>query len=306
LGYALRTGSATTATFPTPGGELTDLPWTTINTISVQFSEPVNVAGGITVASNSLKLVGGTGSGAAATPTISGFTSSGNVATWTLSAPLGENHWVIGVASTTSSFGGTAVTDANGAGLDGDFVKSTGTLPSGNGSAGGGFNFFFNVLPGDANQALVVSNTSISTISGVLNKAFANAGYNPYADIDASGVVTNADILAASPFLNKTVSGLTTPASPASIVVGLGGADFTALALGVQETGSSSSSSTPAVANVTSTSTSSTGTTSSTSTTSSTPSNDSDDSDTGSAGGSTQNAATDAAVADFDLADLYV
>ena len=200
LGYALKTGSA----------ELTNLPWSTITTISVVFSQPVNVAGGVSVAANSMALVGGTGTGAATVPSVSSFTTSGNTATWVFSSALGENQYVLAVASAGSAFG-TPVTDANGAGLDGEFTKSISSFPSGNGLAGSQFNFFFNILPGDANQAAIVSSASHTTIAALNNKLSVSAGYNPYADIDGNGLINTSDAGIEGHYVNRTLNTLTAP-----------------------------------------------------------------------------------------------
>ena len=195
---------------------------------------------------------------AATVPSVSSFTTSGNTATWTFSSSLGENQYVVAVASTGTAFG-TPVTDAQGAGLDGEFTTSSSSLPSGNGLAGGQFNFFFNILPGDANQAVLVSATSASTINKLLNKLTVSSGYNPYADIDGSGIINTTDAGIEGHYNNRTLSTLTAPTAPSVVVVGSPG--FTALALGVSETGSSTSSTTPAISNVIPASSSSTSTT---------------------------------------------
>ena len=295
LGYALKAGSS----------ELTDLPWSTITTISVAFSQSVNVAGGVSVAANSMALVGGTGTGAATVPSLSSFTTSGNTATWVFSSALGENRYVLAVASTGSAFG-TPVTNAQAAGLDGEFTTSSSSLPSGNGLAGGQFNFFFNILPGDTSQAAIVSSTSASTIGKLNNTTFASSGYNPYADIDGSGIINATDSGVESHYNNKTLNTLTAPTAPAVVVVA--NPDFAILALAVQDTGSSSTNTTPAISNVLPTGSSSAGTTSAITTNTSGITGSGSTESTSSNGhhGRHQFTATDQALLDFNSADLYI
>jgi hypothetical protein len=298
LGYALETGSTAI--------ETKTLPWTNMNQISVVFSGLVH-----NITTNSLELNGGTGG---TTPTVTGVTTTtvgGNtVATWTLGSALTNNKYVFGVASTGSTFSGgtnfkatgTPALDANGDGIAGQFTEGQ-NFPSGtSGLAGSTFSFFFDVLPGDINQDANLSSLDINAMRPLASGTHSNsASYNPYFDTVGDANINSTEFNA-----ERAVSGHLASNSPTapSASGGIGTTDGSGfMALGVQETGSSSSTSTPAVANVNSTSTGSTSTTSSTSTT---PANDSDDEDTGSAGGSSQNAATDAAVADFDLADLYV
>ena len=69
LGYALKTGAAQT----------TVLPWVNINTIELTFNEPLS-----SLSASSLILSGGTGSGIAAPPTVTGFSAlGGNTYQWT-------------------------------------------------------------------------------------------------------------------------------------------------------------------------------------------------------------------------------
>ena len=134
----------------TGANQLTTLPWANINTISVQLSGQVSNIG-----LGSLALVGGTGSGATPAPAVTSFTSDGNnTYSWSLASALGNNKYVLAIATTGSSFGtagNTQVTDANGAGISGEFTTGQ-SFPSGNGLAGSTFDFFFDVLPGDAKQ----------------------------------------------------------------------------------------------------------------------------------------------------------
>jgi hypothetical protein len=111
--------------------------------------------------------------------------------------------------------------------------------------------------------------------------------------------------------LNQKQSNITAPTPPAGEQAGetVGTTGFTALELGVQETGSTTPAATTTVSNVVSASTTpatTTTTTTSTTSTGSTPTSHGEHSLVVGQHGHHQFAATDAAVSDFDLADLYV
>jgi hypothetical protein len=293
-GYALQTGAS----------QLKTLPWTNINTITIVFSGPVSG-----IAQGSLELAGGRNE---ATPTVTGFTSDGNnMYSWTLSGPLTNSRYVIAVASTGSSFG-PAVVDANGAGISGAFTTGQ-AFPSGNGLAGSTFDFFFNVLPGDVNRDNSVNATDINLVRPQAGGTrTTSSSYNPYYDILGGGQINAATFNTLHP-LSGRLEGDNPTAPSASQQVGTTG--FTALALGVQETGSSTSlaagsspaSSSPAaaVSNVVSAGTTPSSTSNGSGSTG--PSTTTGNRDHGRHSLATKErfATTDEAVADFDLADLW-
>ena len=306
LGYALKTGASQT----------TDIPWANITTISVSFSGPVSDIG-----IGSLKLVGGTGGGGVAAPnggTATGFASDGsNTYSWTFPSNLGNNKYVFAIATTNSSFGtagSTQVVDANGAGISGSF--STGqAFPSGTGLANSTFDFRFSVLPNDGKQQAQVNASDESGAKALLNDHETNANYNPLFDYNGAGIIGAGDASQAAATLNTKQSGITQPTAPAdSQDVGTtgdtDGTDITGLELGVQETGSSTpAASTSGTGNVTTASSSTSAAPASTTTTDS-GSSDSDGSDSTTTAPADQKAddqyaATDAAVSDFDLAELF-
>ena len=220
MGYAMRTGGTATT------GQLAPLPWANLNTIDIQFSGPVT---GITT--GSLKLVGGTGSGAIAAPTITAVSSlGGNAYQVSLSGSLGNNKYVIAVASTGSSFG-PAVTDANGAGISGTFTTSSSSFPSGNGLAGSTFDYFFNVLPGDKDQNGLVNASDSAAVKSELNFRTTTTGYNYLVDYNGAGVINANDSNIDGSHLNNRQSTISSPTAPSGAPVG--GEGFTALPLGV-------------------------------------------------------------------------
>ncbi len=290
-GYALQTGTAAAQT--------QTLPWTNLNTITVTFSGPVSG-----VALGSLKLNGGSGG---STPSVTGFTSDGgNTYSWTLSGSLTNNRYVFAIASTGSSFG-PAVVDTNGAGISGAFTTGQ-AFPSGNGQAGSTFDFFFDVLPGDTNRDAQDSSTDINNIRPLSSGTRStSASYNPYYDLLGAAIINATTLNTIRPFTGRLESANPTAPSESQGVETTG---FTALALGVQEAGTPPSISPAAtVSNVVSAPASSS--TMSTVTTS-TSGNGSQGNGSGSTTTSNRDhahhrfSATDEAVSDFDLAELYV
>ena len=236
LGYALKTGADQT----------TDLPWANVNTISVSFSGAVSDIG-----LGSLKLVGGTGGGAVAAPTVTGFAKIGNnTYSWTFPTALGNNKYIFAIATTGSSFGtlgSSRVTDANGAGISGTFATGSSAFPSGNGLAGSTFDFSFSILPNDGQQQAVVTSADVAGTKALLNDHETSTGYNPYFDYNGAGIINAHDAAQAAAVLNTKQSGITAPTVPSAEPVGGTGdvvatAALAALALGVQETGSSPAS----------------------------------------------------------------
>jgi probable HAF family extracellular repeat protein len=162
-----------------PGGgadQLSDLPWVNLNQIQIRFNENVNVQ------QSSLTVTGLSGAQYA----FSGFSynSATDTATWTLSQPIGRDQVSLRLHSTGSG----AVTDTGGAALDGEWTNGVSAYPSGNGVAGGDFQFAFNVLPGDVAQANIVNVQSVALVSA----EWLHTGYQP-ADANGDGIVNSQD-----------------------------------------------------------------------------------------------------------------
>ncbi len=106
LGYELQTGAS----------QLLTLPWINMDTISVQFSESVNVTSALLDAS---PIIGSSTSGYT-TPSLSSATynSTTHVATWTFASPLTDNKYLVVIPAAD-------VTDANGASISGAFTNTT-------------------------------------------------------------------------------------------------------------------------------------------------------------------------------------
>jgi alpha-L-arabinofuranosidase len=214
LGYALQTGGDQSAT----------LPWSNLDTIEATFSQAVNIS------RSSLVLSGGNGG---STPAVTGFSSLGNnTYSWTLSEPLDDNRYEVSFLAT----GGGAVTDARGAGLDGEWNTGTTTFAAGSGNhlSGGDFNFLFNVLPGDADQSGLVNAADYNQVRQDLGAVAGSGGDVFYEDVDGSGLI-NADDYNSVRSLLGLVLPNPVPAPQVNQVVGLVTTDLTAVALAVQE-----------------------------------------------------------------------
>lgn len=179
-GYAIPTGTS---------AQLSSVPLMGLNQVQIAFSEDVSVQ------QASLSIAGIN----VASYTVLDFQydPSTFVATWTLA-----NH----VASDTiflhlQSSGVSAVTDRSAVPLDGEWVNGSSLFPSGNGAAGGDFQFRFNVLPGDANGDGVVNGLDISAVAS--NWLQTGAGGDANGDTVSNGL----DIAAvASNWLTQTYS----------------------------------------------------------------------------------------------------
>ena len=110
----------------------------------------------------------------------------------------------------------TAVTDANGDALDGEWTDGVSQYPSGDSIAGGDFAFRVNVLPGDVNHSGVVNGLDIPLISTFWLTAGSIGG-----DTNGDGIVNVLDIAAiASNWLATLPSGGGGSGSGASSVSG--------------------------------------------------------------------------------------
>ncbi|MCX7429097.1 MAG: hypothetical protein NTW96_26165 [Planctomycetia bacterium] len=171
-GYSIPVGSS---------AQLQTLPWTNLNQIRVTFSEDVDVQ----MADLSVSGVNVTAY------VFSDFSYDANTYTaiWTLPDPIEKDKLLLDL----DADGIDPVQDLVENALDGEWTNSSNTYNSGNGTAGGDFEFRFNVLPGDANASASV--TIIDPMLGNLKKGKVpgDAGYGIRYDVDGSAEITTAD-----------------------------------------------------------------------------------------------------------------
>ncbi len=168
------------------GAQIATVPVGAADTISITFSELVNISAG------DLTLIGlQTGN----IPVLAEFAydSLTMTATWRFESWSLGDQYLISVRD--------SVTDLEGNLLDGEWVNPqsitttnalVSTFPSGDGTAGGHFNFIATLLPGDANLDNVVDNADFliwnSNLFNGINKLFTDADYN------GDGLVTITDL----------------------------------------------------------------------------------------------------------------
>ena len=183
-------GSATLG-YRIPGGanQLLAIPWVNVNIISVVFSQAVT----INTSAAGLALVGS--ADLAAAPALSSATFSYNstthTATWTFRTYFALDKYMLCIPS-------AAVTNSAGIALDGEWTNGgsgASNYPSGNGTAGGNFDFRFNVLPCDVNQSGTVTTADGTAISSHYLYWTTTTGYVAYWDTTGKGGVTGLDYL---------------------------------------------------------------------------------------------------------------
>ena len=168
-GYSIPAGSSE---------QLKTLPWINLDQVRITFSEDVDVQMG----DLSLSGVNQTAY------SFSDFSYDSNTytATWTLPEPIGKDKLLIDLDAN----GIDPIEDASNNVLDGEWVDSASTYNSGNGMAGGDFEFRFNVLPGDGYASNGV-NIIDAMFGNMLRGKDVNAqGYNVRYDVDGDGEIT--------------------------------------------------------------------------------------------------------------------
>ena len=108
-------------------------------------------------------------------------------------------------------------------GLDGEWVNPSTTtpagdsFPSGDGTAGGDFNFRINVLRGDSNGDSVVNALDVADVKKRLTRrpgdgVTGSNAYSIFADLNADGVINAVDIAAVKGRIGTRINTLPDPA----------------------------------------------------------------------------------------------
>ena len=149
---------------PTGASQLDPLSWPGLDEIRIVFSEDVNVQQGDL-------LVRGVNVPVYA---IDGFSydAATRTAIWTLAAPIDLDNVILELSD--------QVTDQSGAALDGEWTNGVSMFSSGDGVAGGAFEFRINVLPGDVNQT---GSVFIDDVILVRNAQFTAPGAPGYSNV---------------------------------------------------------------------------------------------------------------------------
>jgi hypothetical protein len=168
---------------------LNELPWTNLNRVSIRFSQPVNVAADDLV-------VRGVGAPAYALAAANAFAydAATNTATWTLAASLRNERLLLDLDAEV----GAGVTNAAGHALDGEWADpavAADQFPSGDGAAGGDFQFRLHVLPGDVDRDGAVRANDAVLVRGAQGGAAGSAAYSIFKDVNGSGAIQGTDVM---------------------------------------------------------------------------------------------------------------
>lgn len=170
-GYAIPKGSSAQAA---------TLTWDNLDQIVLTFSEDVQID------SADLSLSG-------VNTTAYAFSNfhydpQAHVATWTLNTVMNKDRLRLDLDAN----GLSPVRDLDENVLDGEWTNNTSTV-SGNGTAGGDFQFNFNVLPTDVNNTGNITNYDYIYIRQLEGKSTTSSGYIAKRDIDGSGLIDSND-----------------------------------------------------------------------------------------------------------------
>lgn len=162
------------------GNQLRPLPWATLNRIQIQLSKDV-------LASFDASAVGLYGVN---TPDYSAKTESilydanSNVITILMDSVLEADKYLLVVDD--------QITDSSGNRLDGEWTDGA-SAESGNGVAGGDFEFRFDVLPGDTDQSGEVRSNDGFAALRLQFQDIGSTHFLPFADIDGDGNIRSND-----------------------------------------------------------------------------------------------------------------
>ena len=176
--------------------QLESLPWMNIDTFYLQFSEDVSAS-----LSADYVLLTGT-HGGTYDLVLASYDSASNTAEFRINGSINTDSFAISI------FDGS-ITNALGLELDGDWTSGQAD-PSGDGTAGGQFDFYFNVLVGDEDGSGQVN--SVDAFNVFASNTYATDHTNYRRDIDGSGQVNSADAFAV--MANNTIGLPAAPAAP--------------------------------------------------------------------------------------------
>lgn len=182
-------GSGWSFSVPAGANQLLTVPWAGVNRIAVQFNEFVWIGSGqMTLQGRNTPVY-----------SVSGFSfnTATNTATWTLATPITNDKLRIILPGT----GPTPIRDMQNAPLDGAWLDTFSTFPSGSGVGGADFRFRINVLMGDVDGDRWVTAADVSAIQNNLGLSSGNPLFNVRQDINRNGTIDTDDVTLAQSML---------------------------------------------------------------------------------------------------------
>ena len=194
-------GDAIGINIPAGAGQDDPIAQNNVNQVIIDFDEAVQGSGiGGTFTNSDFGVVGTDTvnfvGGLIPIDTIT-YDSINNRATLNLSVSLPSDRYTV--------FASDAITDIAGNMLDGEWSDGISTFNSGNGAAGGDFEFNVNVLQGDSSQNGVVDSTDIVAIAVSFNSIVGDTLYDATADIDGDGTNGIGDLIAIASNFNQVL-----------------------------------------------------------------------------------------------------
>ncbi|MBI2826009.1 MAG: hypothetical protein HYX69_15095 [Planctomycetia bacterium] len=171
-------GTADSYAIPPGASQLTSLPWNGLNQVVIRFNEAVDIGvDDLAVNGTSVAVYGFVDFN---------YDADAFQATWTLSSRVGHDTLTLRLNGALA----TGIRDLTGNVLDGEWIEAS-DYPSGDGTAGGDFDFRFHVLPGDFNQDNIVD---VSDIQQVAVNYLQGSAATLFVDGNGDGIVDVSEI----------------------------------------------------------------------------------------------------------------
>lgn len=184
IGYVIPVGSS---------DQSLPLPWSNIDQIRIVFSEDVDVDAA------DLSLSGINNIDYQVEKFL--YDARSHVATWSLENPILADRLMIDL----DADGIDPVVDLDGNILDGDWIDNVTSGNSGDGSAGGDFQFSFNTLPADVDQNEYVTYFDLVFMYARDGQTTLDANYSALHDVDGSGMINIMDWTNVITYFGSTV-----------------------------------------------------------------------------------------------------
>ena len=201
-------------------GQLDDVSFVNATQLFITFDKPVTGLDGAPLAPDDFSLIGSSTLGNSYNILSVDFLTDTNTAVLTLDAPLTRDKLLL-------TIGEGKIFGAGGT-LDGEFETGV-SLASGDGKAGGDFNFRFDVLPGNVNNDQLTNTNDLSTVRSLgFQIAGVSAEFNARANVNGDRVVNTNDISTIRGLGTQFLVNLAEPEAPTASGVRFEPATFSA------------------------------------------------------------------------------